>query len=82
MHKSEASAAFSLCLAQDGGYFTVGGHNGAYHASNEKIQYTRYSDAFGQYKIVLNKIEVHFLNLLRILICYLGRWKRYKCQNS
>jgi len=50
---------FSLCLAQTGGYFTVGGHNTAYHEATEKITYTEFFDEYGQYRVYLKHIEMN-----------------------
>lgn len=49
--------AFSLCLAQDGGYFSVNGYNHVYHTS-ENIQYTEYFPDHHQYRVVINKVQV------------------------
>jgi len=56
LKNSDFDRSFSLCLAPNGGYFTVGGYNTAYHT--EKIFYTRYYEEYGQYRVYLNKIEV------------------------
>jgi hypothetical protein len=58
MNNKNNSKAFSLCLAQDGGYFTAGGYNFAYHDEGAKVNYAPYYDEYSQYRVYLKKIEV------------------------
>jgi len=48
-----------MCLAQDGGYFTVGGHNTAHHDPSGIIHYTPYFEEYSQYRVYINKIKVN-----------------------
>jgi len=63
MNNKNNSKAFSLCLAQNGGYFTAGGYNHAYHNAQDKIQYAPYYDEYSQYRVYLKKIEVILSNI-------------------
>jgi len=63
MNNKENGKAFSLCLAQSGGYFTAGGYNFAYHHAQEKVQYAPYYDEYSQYRVYLKKIEVEGDNI-------------------
>jgi hypothetical protein len=59
INNENSSKAFTLCLAQEGGYFSVGGYNFTTHEPNENISYTTYNDiTFSQYQLTLNKIKV------------------------
>lgn len=58
MNNKDNSKAFSLCLAQEGGYFTAGGYNFAYHQKGETVQYVPYYDEYSQYRVYLRKVEI------------------------
>ena len=57
MNNQNNSKAFTLCLAQEGGYFSIGGYNSTTHYPNEPVFYTNFADS--QYQLTLNNISVN-----------------------
>jgi len=62
-NKEGAFNAFSICYADEGGLFTVGGYNKSYHDSSDVIKYVPFYADSGQYRVHLNRIEFEGVNL-------------------
>ena len=56
--KEEFGNAFSLCLAEEGGYMTLGGMDLAQHDANEKIKY-----------VPLVQGDQYYVDLTNIYVC-------------
>jgi len=57
--KPGAYNAFSICYADEGGLFTIGGYNTSYHDKSDVIKYVPFYSDNGQYRVHLNRIEVY-----------------------
>jgi len=62
-NKEGAFNAFSICYADEGGLFTVGGYNKSYHDTSDTIKYVPFYADSGQYRVHLNRIEFEGMNL-------------------
>lgn len=59
MSKDGAFNAFSICLASEGGLFTIGGYNKSHHDKSDTIKYVPFYAESGQYRVHMNRIEVY-----------------------
>ncbi len=53
--------AFSICYADEGGLFTIGGYNTSYHDKTDIIKYVPFFSDNGQYRVHVNSIQVSIL---------------------